>query len=64
VKILKDFKGGDTRVVRKYGKEEEMVVSKIFPTTHFGYRKITVGQPRRLNFQATPERIARLGLMP
>jgi type I restriction enzyme M protein len=33
---------------------------KIFPTTHFGYRKITVERPLRLNFQASPERIARL----
>lgn len=31
---------------------------KIFPTTHFGYRKITVERPLRLNFQATPDRIA------
>ena len=37
-----------------------MVVSKIFPTTHFGFRKITVERPLRLDFQATPERIARL----
>jgi type I restriction enzyme M protein len=34
--------------------------SKIFPTTHFGYRRITVERPLRLNFQATVERIARL----
>ena len=34
--------------------------SKVFPTTHFGYRKITVERPLRLNFQASPERIARL----
>src|SRR5262249_28724423 len=39
-------------------KEGEYV--KIFPTTHFGFRKITVERPLRLNFQATPERIARL----
>jgi hypothetical protein len=31
-----------------------------FPTTHFGYRKITVERPLRLNFQASPERIAGL----
>ncbi len=60
VKILKDFKDGDTRRVTKDGKEEEVVVSRIFPTTHFGFRKITVERPLRLNFQATPERIARL----
>ena len=33
---------------------------KIFDTTEFGYRKITVERPLRLNFQASPERIARL----
>ncbi|MBI2531060.1 MAG: SAM-dependent DNA methyltransferase, partial [Deltaproteobacteria bacterium] len=37
-----------------------VVVSKIFPTPHFGFRKITVERPLRLNFQASPERIARL----
>ena len=60
LKILADFKDGDTRVIAKDGKEEGVVVSKIFPTTHFGFRKITVERPLRLNFQASPERIARL----
>src|SRR5919106_1343344 len=39
-------------------KEGEYV--KIYPTTQFGFRKITVERPLRLNFQATTERIARL----
>ncbi len=39
---------------------EENDYSKIFPTTHFGFRKITVERPLRLNFQASPERLARL----
>jgi type I restriction enzyme M protein len=60
LKILADFKDGDTRVIKKDGKQEDVVVSKIFPTTHFGFRKITVERPLRLNFQARPERIARL----
>ena len=34
--------------------------SKIFPTTQFGYRRITVERPLQLNFQASPERIERL----
>jgi len=34
--------------------------SKPFNTTHFGYRKIRVERPLRLNFQASPKRIARL----
>ena len=60
VKILADFKDGDTRTVARDGKEEEIVVSRIFPTTHCGFRKITVERPLRLNFQASPERIALL----
>ena len=34
--------------------------SKIFDTIDFGYRKITVERPLQLNFQASPERMARL----
>lgn len=34
--------------------------SKIFDATDFGYRKITVERPLGLNFQASPERIAKL----
>ena len=60
LKILADFRDGDTRRIVKDGKEEEVVVSRIFPTTHFGFRRITVERPLKLNFQATPERIARL----
>ncbi len=60
LKVLGDFKDGDTRRIAKDGKMEEVVVSKIFPTTHFGFRKITVERPLRLNFQASPERIQRL----
>ncbi len=36
------------------------VVSKVFDNGDFGYRKVTVERPLRLNFAATPERIARL----
>jgi type I restriction enzyme M protein len=39
---------------------EEGGHSKIFDTTDFGYRKIIVERPLRLNFQASPERIERL----
>lgn len=60
LRILADFKDGETRKAAKDDKEEEVVVSRIFPTTHFGFRKITIERPLRLNFQATPERIARL----
>lgn len=58
--ILMNFEDGVTRNIIKDGKEEEAVVSRIFPTTHFGFRKITVERPLRLNFQANSDRIARL----
>ena len=58
--ILSAFQDGEARKVAKDGKEEEVVVSRIFPTTHFGFRKITVERPLRLNFQASADRIARL----
>ena len=46
LQILRDFEEGE--------------FSKIYPTTYFGYRKITVERPLKLNFAVTPERIARL----
>jgi type I restriction enzyme M protein len=60
LRIVADFKDGDTRTIVKDGKPEAIVVSKIFPTTHFGFRKITVERPLRLRFRSSPERIARL----
>ncbi|MBD2544747.1 type I restriction-modification system subunit M [Planktothricoides raciborskii] len=35
-------------------------VSKIFDSEDFGYRKIAIERPLRLNFRVTPERIARV----
>ena len=58
--LLVEYKDGATRSVTKDGAEEGATVSRIYPTTQFGYRKITVERPLRLNFQASAERIARL----
>ncbi|MFV3384483.1 type I restriction-modification system subunit M [Pseudomonas sp. NY15364] len=44
-------------LVRLYGRFEETAQSKIFPVEAFGYRRITVERPLRLNFQVSPERI-------
>ena len=44
-------------LVRLYGRFEETPQSKIFPNDAFGYRRITVERPLRLNFQTSPERI-------
>lgn len=47
-------------LVRLYGRFEETAQSKIFPVEAFGYRRITVERPLRLNFQTSPERIAKV----
>ncbi len=47
-------------LVRLYGRFEETPQSKIFPIEAFGYRRITVERPLRLNFQTSAERIAKV----
>ncbi|OUL36939.1 restriction endonuclease subunit M [Nostoc sp. T09] len=42
------------------GKEQDIIVSKIFDNEDFGYWRITVERPLRLNFQVSDERIAKL----
>ncbi len=46
--------------VRVDGKPERRVCSKVFENREFGFLKITVERPLRLNFQASAERIAKL----
>jgi len=58
--LLRSFRDGETRQLRDGDEERELVVSRVYPTTHFGFRKITVERPLRLDFQASPERLARL----
>ena len=60
LEILNAGRDGDTRRIGNDDRAEAAVVSRVFPTARFGYRKITVERPLRLSFQATPERIARL----
>jgi type I restriction enzyme M protein len=66
-RIFGNFKDGETRTfteedpVTKEPRARERVVSRIFDNADFGLYKITVERPLRLNFQATAERIARLG---
>lgn len=51
---------GEKERVQINGESEERVVSRIFANHEFGFLKVTVERPLRLNFEATPERIARL----
>lgn len=47
-------------LVRVYGRFEQTPQSKIFPVEAFGYRRITVERPLRLNFQVNAERIEKV----
>ncbi len=41
--------------------DKDTEYSKVYPTTFFGYRKITVDRPLQLNFQASQSRQDNLG---
>jgi type I restriction enzyme M protein len=65
-KIFGGFKDGETRTfteedpVTHQPVKKKRVITKIFDNEDFGYQKITVERPLRLNFQASEERISRL----
>ena len=65
-RVFGGFTDGETRTfteedpITRQPVEQVRVVSKVFDNVDFGFHKITVERPLRLNFQATEERIARL----
>jgi len=59
-RIYSNFRHDETREVSIEGRLKKRSVSKIFKNEEFGFYKITVERPRRLNFAFTEERIARL----
>lgn len=58
--IYGNFRDAEKEKIRVDGVDEERVVSRIFENREFGFLKVTVERPLRLNFEATPERIANL----
>jgi type I restriction enzyme M protein len=58
--LLRAWQSDVVRRFERNGSSREITVTKLLPTSYFGYRKITVERPLRLDFQASPERIARL----
>ena len=58
--IYGSFQHDETRMIGSNGAQKSVVVSKIFDNADFGYQKITVERPLRLNFQVSAERISRL----
>jgi type I restriction enzyme M protein len=61
VRLYGDYEANGLRDVAKDGQTEQRVCSKIFANREFGFLKITIERPLRLNFQASSERLALLG---
>ena len=59
-KIYGNFIHDEKRQIEIDGVKKSVIVSKIFDNKAFGFNKITVERPLRLNFKADVERIARL----
>ncbi len=59
-KIHSDFIHNQELEFTCNGDTQRAIVSKIFDNEDFGYQKITVERPLRLNFQVSEERLARL----
>jgi type I restriction enzyme M protein len=59
-RIYGNYRDGETAEFRINGETETRVVSRIFENREFGFLKVTVERPLRMNFEATPERIAKL----
>ncbi|MCX6717155.1 MAG: class I SAM-dependent DNA methyltransferase [Candidatus Taylorbacteria bacterium] len=48
------------KIFELYSKFEENEFSKIFKTTEFAYRQVTIERPLRMNYQVSDERIVKL----
>ena len=60
-RVYGNYRDGETAEVSIGGGTETRVISRIFENWEFGFLKVTVERPLRMNFEAAPERIARLG---
>lgn len=60
VRLYGDFQHNDVSVVETDGQIEKRICSKIFDHREFGFLKITVERPLRLNFQVSAARLALL----
>ena len=59
-RVYGNYEDGETADVHIDGQTETRVISRIFENREFGFLKVTVERPLRMNFEATPERIAKL----
>ena len=59
-RVYGNYQDGEMAEVPINGETENRVISRIFENREFGFLKVTVERPLRMNFEATPERIAKL----
>ncbi|ATJ81534.1 N-6 DNA methylase [Halomonas beimenensis] len=59
-RLYANFEDGTVCRVGSNGEQTKRVCSKLFDNRDFGYLKVTVERPLRLNFQASAKRIERL----
>ena len=59
-RVYGNYRDGETAEVEIDGETETRVISRIFENREFGFLKVTVERPLLMNFEATPERIAKL----
>ena len=59
-RIFGNFQDGETRTITIDALQKNRIVSKVFDNADFGFHKITIERPLRLNFQAISGRIAQL----
>ena len=57
---METVEDGETAEVQIDGGTETRVISRIFENREFGFLKVTVERPLRMNFEAAPQRIAKL----
>ncbi len=60
LKAFADFKDQTIEIPTGDPMSTKSIRAKVFPSTAFGYRKVTIERPLRLNFEASPERIERV----
>src|SRR5690606_28451455 len=58
--VYSNFQDGERENVQIDGVWEQRIISRVFENYEFGFLKVTVERPLRLNFEAAPDRIARL----
>ncbi len=64
VRLYGEYQNDASSVVSIDGQVEQRICSKIFDNHDFGYLKVIVERPLRLNFQASAERFERLNAQP